>query len=127
MLISISNTEKKPYVKLNEAKSILPLILKLTKRYSEQVDSLIEQLELINIQNIELVNEIEDLINQNIRKWYQKMNRLGTKPKGLWIVEFDFGSGYLCWRYPEKDILYWHSYNCGYKERILIENKTHFL
>ena len=125
-LISISHT-KRPVIKLDEAQKLLPLIINLTKKYSERVDRLISLLESTDITNTEEVNRLEDELNNNIRLWYQKMNRLGTKPKGLWIVEFDFGAGYLCWRYPEKDILYWHSYNCGYKERIPIENKTHFV
>ncbi len=125
-LISIAGSEK-PLVKLDKAQRLLPIITKLTKKYSERVDHLIEKIEIIDPKDIERVNAIEDELNHNIRSWYRKMNRLGTKPKGLWIVEFDFGSGYLCWKYPEEEMLYWHSYNCGYKERIPIENKSYFL
>ncbi|MBT4760486.1 MAG: DUF2203 family protein [Bdellovibrionaceae bacterium] len=114
-------------IKLDKARELLPLIIKITKYYSERVNRLIENLENIDIEDVEFANTLEDQLNSSIRTWYQKMNRLGTKPKGLWIIEFDFGSGYLCWKYPEEDILYWHSYNCGYKERILIENQKHFL
>jgi len=31
----------------------------------------------------------------------EAMMRRGLEVKGLWLVDFDNGSGYYCWRYPK--------------------------
>jgi hypothetical protein len=40
--------------------------------------------------------------------------------KGLWLVDFDNGSGYYCWRYPELRLEYYHSYDGGFGSRMRI-------
>ena len=46
-----------------------------------------------------------------------KMERLGLVVKGLWLVDFDTGDGYLCWKYPELRINHYHEYNAGFAGR----------
>lgn len=45
------------------------------------------------------------------------MHRMGGQAKGLWLVDFDTGSGYLCWAYPEERVEHFHDYQSGFKAR----------
>ncbi len=38
-----------------------------------------------------------------IERWKHEMEALGAEVKGVWLVDFDNGSGYYCWRWPEDD------------------------
>jgi len=52
-----------------------------------------------------------------VKRWMAKMNRLGLVVKGLWLVDFDTGDGYLCWKFPELRIGYFHAYHEGFTQR----------
>lgn len=55
--------------------------------------------------------------------WVERIHRLGALAKGLWLVDFDTGDGYLCWAYPEERIEYFHSYESGFKSRRRIKEQ----
>ena len=40
---------------------------------------------------------------------------------GLGLIDFDNGSGYYCWRWPETDLAYFHGYEEGFGGRIRIQ------
>ena len=48
----------------------------------------------------------------------REMEALGADVKGLWLVDFDNGSGYYCWQYPEDGLDHFHSYEEGFAGRI---------
>lgn len=60
-------------------------------------------------------------LDQAVAEWARQVMELGLEVKGLWLVDFDNGSGYYCWRYPEDDLLYFHSYEEGFKGRMRIQ------
>jgi hypothetical protein len=41
----------------------------------------------------------------------------------LWIEDFDAGDGYFCWKFPERQIEFWHHYNDGFSKRIRVEER----
>jgi hypothetical protein len=53
--------------------------------------------------------------------WAARMRALGADVKGLWLVDFDNGSGYYCWRWPEPGLLFYHSYQDGFAGRMRIQ------
>jgi hypothetical protein len=53
--------------------------------------------------------------------WAEAMVARGLEVKGLWLVDFDNGSGYYCWRYPEAGLHFYHSYEDGFGGRIRIQ------
>ncbi len=99
-----------------ELREILPVIIRITKSYSERVNKLVNRLEMISQQD-ELTSKIEKEINDIILEWQTKAEKLGALTKGLWIADFDSGDGYFCWKYPEEQILYWHGYRDGFSGR----------
>jgi hypothetical protein len=53
--------------------------------------------------------------------WARAMEALGLDVKGLWLVDFDSGSGYYCWRWPETELAYFHGYEEGFAGRVRIQ------
>lgn len=53
--------------------------------------------------------------------WAREMNELGIEVKGCWLVDFDSGSGYWCWRWPEETLDYYHGYDEGFSGRVRIQ------
>ncbi len=49
------------------------------------------------------------------------MEALGVEVKGLWLVDFDNGSGYYCWRWPERELAFFHGYDEGFAGRTRIQ------
>jgi hypothetical protein len=56
-----------------------------------------------------------------VQKWAREIIALGLEVKGLWLVDFDNGSGYYCWRYPESGLHFYHSYDDGFRGRMRIQ------
>ncbi len=86
---------------LQEAKKVLPVVKKIT----QEAVAMTEQIE----------NDSER--SKIIERWIEKIIKLGCEPKGLWLVDFDNGSGYYCWHYPEEDVEFFHNYEGGFKGR----------
>lgn len=108
---------------LDEACAVLPVILRITRIYSEKVQDLIERLDALGGQSDGVVVSLESQVNELIRDWQIKVQKLGALPKGLWIADFDAGDGYFCWKYPERTIEFWHDYNDGYTKRIPVNKR----
>lgn len=59
---------------------------------------------------------------QNIvQEWADGVMALGIEVKGLWLVDFDNGSGYYCWKYPEESLQYFHGYDEGFGGRVKLQ------
>lgn len=61
--------------------------------------------------------EVEAQVDALVDRWQRKIERLGAKPKGLWLADFDNGDGYWCWKYPETAIRFRHGYQDGFSGR----------
>ena len=53
-----------------------------------------------------------------VTEWAEEIMSLGIEVKGLWLVDFDSGSGYYCWRHPEPALEYFHGYEEGFGGRV---------
>jgi hypothetical protein len=53
--------------------------------------------------------------------WAREMTELGIDVKGAWLVDFDSGDGYWCWRWPEETLDYYHGYDEGFAGRVRIQ------
>ncbi|MBL7555028.1 MAG: DUF2203 domain-containing protein [Bdellovibrionaceae bacterium] len=108
---------KKKLFTLDEANELLPLVIKLTEDSSRQVKKLINQLEAFPDKKNQKAVELEEQVNKLIELWQTKIEKLGLRPKGLWLCDFDNGAGYFCWKYPESQISHFHGYNEGFSGR----------
>lgn len=112
----ISFSQKRTFT-LDEAQNILPVIYRITEVAQKEVKSLVNRIEALKGGNSPIVQVLEKTVNEAIDKWQQKVTKLGVTPKGLWLADFDNGSGYYCWKFPENRIGYWHGYNDGFSGR----------
>ena len=56
-----------------------------------------------------------------VGEWAESLMELGLEIKGLWLVDFDNGSGYYCWQWPEESLQYFHGYDEGFRGRVKLQ------
>lgn len=117
---------RKSVFNLEEARTLFPVIYRLTKSYSERVQILIEKIELVSKikKEIDATEPLEAEAGRLIEEWQTKVQKLGGLPNGHWVVDFDSGDGYFCWKYPERSLEFWHHYRDGFTKRIKISALT---
>lgn len=101
---------------LKEAEAILPVIRKITEEAVGQVNELKAKIEAVDPPPAHRPY-YEQQLNNIVSRWSEKVIKLGCEPKGLWLVDFDNGEGYYCWRYPEEGLEFYHTYRGGYASR----------
>ena len=90
-----------------EAAALLPLVRQLTGDAVERVD--------------ELQSETPDEYQRVVAAWAADIIRLGIEVKGLWLIDFDNGSGYYCWKWPEPSLQFFHGYEEGFGGRVKLQ------
>ena len=113
------NSRKKVFT-LDEARKILPLVHRITREARQKVQACIQTLNGLPDKNCDKGRKLEAEINEAVGHWQAKLEKLGVEPKGLWVADFNSGSGYFCWRFPEEAIEFWHNYSDGFSKRTLI-------
>jgi hypothetical protein len=106
---------------LTQAQEMLPLIYSITEKAHSQVRHLMTQIEAMKNVPQTRLQMMETEIQTHIDNWQKKIQKLGAHPKGYWLVDFDNGHGYFCWKFPEKEIKYHHGYKEGFTGRKEIE------
>ena len=103
---------------LEGARSVLADVRSRTQRAVEETEKLVLAREGAPPEE---QNRIDARIQQQIERWAREMDALGAEVKGLWLVDFDSGSGYYCWRWPEESLEYFHGYEEGFAGRSRIQ------
>jgi hypothetical protein len=123
--MEVVSLNRKKVFNLNDAQQLLPIIYRITDSAQKEVKLLANRVEAIKRTNVVRASEIESEINVIVEKWQDKVEKLGAKPKGLWLADFDKGDGYYCWKFPETQIAFWHGYNDGFSGRMSVISETH--
>lgn len=66
----------------------------------------------------EMTSTEPDDYQRVVGEWAAAILALGVEVKGLWLVDFDSGAGYYCWRHPEPALEYFHAYEEGFGGRV---------
>ena len=90
-----------------EAVALLPAVRRLTSEAVERIDALSE----------DAVDEYQSVIET----WATEVIGLGIEVKGLWLIDFDSGSGYYCWQWPEPSLQFFHGYEEGFGGRVMLQ------
>jgi hypothetical protein len=102
-----------------EALETFPTVRELTDRAIHRIRALYN-----GIQSREEMErrqpELEAATSQVIESWTQEVASMGCLVKGLWLVDWDCGDGFYCWRYPEVSIGHFHGYEEGFNGRMPI-------
>ena len=116
----IGSPQEPRLFRLKEARQLLPLVRSITESAFEELGP-VQRAMMLQPEGIE-PGETEELYQKIVRRWVDKIQRLGIVVKGLWLVDFDTGDGYLCWKYPEAGIEFFHGYDEGYSGRHLLSD-----
>jgi hypothetical protein len=65
--------------------------------------------------------QIDARIQAVVSRWAREIEALGAEAKGVWLVDFDNGSGFYCWRWPEAELAWFHAYDDGFAGRTRIQ------
>lgn len=101
---------------LHEAEMLLPLIRFITAQAHDALAPVLESMQA-RMHHHETLSQQEKRYEAIVQRWINKMERLGVVVSGLWLLDFDTGDGYLCWRYPEMALGFYHGYTQGFGQR----------
>jgi hypothetical protein len=102
------SSEKKIFT-LDQARQVLPRVCEIT---SDAVS---------RYARLGAGDEAEEERQNIVRDWVRAVASLGAEIKGLWLVDFDSGAGYYCWKYPESSLEYFHGYEEGFGGRLPLQ------
>lgn len=108
--------EKKTF-SFDEAAALLPEVRRATERAYRHVEALRGSAG----QSLAEAERFEAEATAVVNEWADSVRALGIEVKGIWLVDFDNGSGYYCWRWPEASLQYYHSYEEGFAGRMRIQ------
>jgi regulator of sirC expression with transglutaminase-like and TPR domain len=107
-LVVLTSPQKKIFT-LEEARSLLPRVKEITSDAVFKFARLAEG------------EETEEERQGVVGDWAREILALGAEIKGLWLVDFDSGAGYYCWKYPEASLEYFHGYEEGFAGRLPLQ------
>ncbi|HEY7213127.1 MAG TPA: DUF2203 family protein [Thermoanaerobaculia bacterium] len=103
----------------DEALSTFPAVRDLTTAAVRKVEALTGSLD--GAEEVDARRrEVEEARERIVRAWAREITSLGCEVKGLWLVDWDSGDGYYCWRFPEQSIGFFHTYDEGFAGRLPI-------
>jgi hypothetical protein len=101
----------------DDALNTFPLVRDLTAAAVRQIDALSANLGSRDDLDARR-EEIEEAQEKIVRAWARELTAVGCEVKGVWLVDWDSGDGYYCWRFPEPSISFFHTYDEGFAGRI---------
>ena len=115
-ITQIGSLEEPRIFSLEEANELFPLVRRITHDAYKKLEPIRRRLENMLATDPRMV-AVEKEYEAVVKRWVRKMERLGLVIQGLWLVDFDTGDGYLCWKYPELRIGHFHDYTSGFSGR----------
>ena len=110
-------TEETKTFSYDEAAALLPEVRALT----EEAHRHVEDLRRAAGSEREDAERFEARATAVVNDWAGRIRALGVDVKGIWLADFDNGSGYYCWQWPETSLQFYHSYDEGFAGRMRIQ------
>jgi len=104
-----SGAAAKKIFTLEEARQVLPQVQEITSQA------------VLRYARLGAGEEAESERQGIVHDWVESVTSLGAEIKGLWLVDFDSGAGYYCWKYPESRLEYFHGYEEGFIGRLPLQ------
>ena len=112
-------SERRRTFSLDEAQALLPTVRRVTDEAVAQTSRLEAELDATEPDD-PAREQLVDQLNEVIAGWARQIQALDAEVKGLWLVDFDNGEGYYCWRHPEPIVSHYHGYDEGFAGRMKI-------
>jgi hypothetical protein len=78
----------------DEAARLLPEVRRITDEAYHAVEEISE--------NAPSAEAAQPAVEAVVTRWANDVMNMGIDVKGLWLIDFDNGSGYYCWHYPKR-------------------------
>ena len=104
---------------LQEARELLPEVRKITDAAAETLTEISQRISALEPGDPRR-EPLEAEYTRKVNDWAEDVGRLGCEVKGVFLVDFDNGEGYYCWRWPEADVEHFHGYEEGFAGRMRI-------
>jgi hypothetical protein len=114
----MSRADKKIF-SYDEALATFPVIRDLTAAAVRQVEALFNRVQSRDEMRARQ-EELDTAYQRIVEAWAEEVRSVGCEVKGLWLVDWDSGDGYYCWRYPEATVSHFHGYEDGFASRMPI-------
>jgi hypothetical protein len=102
----------------DEARRALPAVRARTQKALEALS----EVEVGADENAgETRERLEHVAGEILGAWARDVEAMGIEVKGPWLVDFDSGAGYYCWKWPEESIDFFHGYEEGFAGRVRIQ------
>jgi hypothetical protein len=93
-----------------QAVGLLPRVREVTEQAYRKAEALAEG-----------APRAQEQLDALLQGWAREVAEMGAEVKGPWLVDFDNGSGYYCWHYPEERLEFFHTYEEGFRGRMRIQ------
>lgn len=117
---SVFELNRKRVFTISEARELLPIVRRVTEEANSRIKGLVVLLEASRDRESQRTKDLETKINEHVSEWQTKISKLGAEGKGLWLVDFDCGTGYYCWKFPEEGLEHYHGYTEGFQSRVRV-------
>ena len=113
----MSDTARRTFT-FDEARALLPAVREKTRCALEALDGLASEAdEDPEKARARMERAVEGILNG----WRAEVEALGIEVKGPWLVDFDSGAGYYCWKWPEETLEFFHGYEEGFAGRVRLQ------
>ena len=113
----MSETPQRTFT-FEEARALLPEVREKTRLAVEALSS-------ITVSGDDGPEDVEaraeKAVAETLTAWASEIEELGIVVKGPWLVDFDSGAGYYCWRWPEESLAFFHGYDEGFAARVRLQ------
>ena len=106
---------------LATARAVMSEVRRLTAAAVDAVEVLEARQDEVGAGNDAARVALEQELSRAVSAWVRAMEALGVEVKGRWLIDFDNGRGYYCWRWPEERLEYYHGYEEGFAGRVRIQ------
>ena len=117
---NVFELNRKKVFSITEARELLPIVRRITEEKNSRVKVLLALLESQENRESQKAKDLEEKVNVIVSDWQTKISKLGAEGKGLWLVDFDCGTGYYCWKFPEATLEHYHGYSEGFQARVKV-------
>ena len=104
---------------LAEAQAMLGEVRETTEQAVREAERLSDELQRLSRSDPAHAHALRQL-EAVVQGWARRIQKMGIVANGLWLVDFDNGEGYYCWKYPEPAIRHYHGYDEGFAGRMPI-------
>lgn len=104
---------------LEEARALLPQLREITEQAADELSRLAQTLQTLeegDTRRAVVEQEYLDRLNE----WAEEVQEAGAEVKGMFLIDFDNGEGYYCWKWPEREVEHFHGYEEGFAGRMRI-------